>query len=386
VIRTRPTGPDIATAVAVGVLALTEVAVNPALTPRGVAVAVELALAASVAWRRVAPLATAVLVALLMTAEALAGVPLAQPLVPLVTAVLAMYSAAAHLTRGWSVVALAVLVIADAVQVSVQDLGIGNFLFGLLFAGGTWVVGRLVRHRNRESAGLRQQALEAEAREAAQARSAADERRRIARDMHDVISHSVSVMVIQAGAAEAVLGTDPARAREALVAVQHTGRQALGELAHLLGVLRERGDEVGLEPQPGLVDVADLVGQAEGAGLRVRLSCEGSFDPLPPGIQLSGYRIVQEALTNVLKHARADCATVALRASDDGLEVEVTDDGEHPRGDGPVALPEPRIPSGGHGLVGLRERVAAYGGTLQSGPVESGGYRLLARLPAEVEP
>lgn len=189
---------------------------------------------------------------------------------PLLAAVLAMYSAAAHLARWRSVLALAVLLVADAIQVSVQHLGVGNFLFGLIFAGGTWSVGRLVRHRNRESAGLRQQALEAEAREAALARRAADERRRIARDMHDVISHSVSVMVIQAGAAEAVLGADPHRAREALAAVQHTGRQALGELAHLLGVLRENGDEVGLEPQPGVVDVSELVGQAERSGLRVR--------------------------------------------------------------------------------------------------------------------
>jgi signal transduction histidine kinase len=228
--------------------------------------------------------------------------------------------------------------------------------------------------------------MEAEAREAARARSAADERRRIARDMHDVISHSVSVMVIQAGAAEAVLAADPARAREALAAVQHTGRQALGELAHLLGVLRENGDEVGLEPQPGVVDVSELVGQAERSGLRVRLSCEGSFDPLPPGVQLSAYRIVQEALTNVLKHAGAGSAVVALRAVDHGLEVEVTDDGAHRPADDAGTLPEPRMPSGGHGLVGMRERVAAYGGTLNAGPVESGGYRVLARLPAEVEP
>ena len=200
----------------------------------------------------------------------------------------------------------------------------------------------------------------------------AEERVRIARELHDVVAHNVSLMVVQAGAVRETV--DPAHpARPVLESMARTGREALAEMRHMLGVLRleDTADGAGRAPQPGVADLGPLIEQARGAGLPVELRVEGTARPLPPGIDLSAYRIVQEALTNTLRHAGPTQARVLLRYRPDALEVRVSDSG---RGS---AAPS----SGGHGLVGMRERVALFGGELVAGAVPGGGFAVRAVLP-----
>jgi signal transduction histidine kinase len=202
--------------------------------------------------------------------------------------------------------------------------------------------------------------------------AAAEERSRIARELHDVVAHSVSVMVVQAQAAQRVLEADTGAAQEVLGSIETTGRQALTELRRLLGLLRQFDGAPSLSPQPGLQHLDTLLDQIRDAGLSVQLTVEGSPAALPQGVDLSAYRIVQEGLTNTLKHAGADRATVLVRYAPAQVEIEISDDGHGPPGgdDGR-----------GHGLVGMGERVALYGGELRTGPGERGGYVVWARLP-----
>jgi signal transduction histidine kinase len=195
----------------------------------------------------------------------------------------------------------------------------------------------------------------------------AAERTRIARELHDIVTHNVSVMVVQAAAGNDVFATRPERAREALQAVEETGRRALGELRRLLDV--EAGD--GALPQPGLARVGDLVQQVRRTGLPVELVVEGTARELPEGVDLSAYRIVQEALTNTLRHAYASRATVRIRHVPGTVEIEVDDDG----------VGAPATATGGRGLVGMRERVALFGGELTAGGRPEGGFRVHARVP-----
>ena len=217
--------------------------------------------------------------------------------------------------------------------------------------------------------------LRAEAEHEAQTRRAVEaERARIAGELHDVVTHNVSVMVVQAGAARSVLSSAPEQAREALLAVEASGRTAMSELRHLLGLLAPAGgDEELLVPQPGAARVPALVERVRAAGLSVELSVTGARD-LPPGVDLAAYRVVQEALTNVIKHAGTARATVVLEYRPDDLVITVTDDGR------PVT--EPGGP-GGRGLIGLRERIGLYGGELDAGPRPGGGWRVRARIPLE---
>jgi signal transduction histidine kinase len=200
----------------------------------------------------------------------------------------------------------------------------------------------------------------------------AEERVRIARELHDVVAHHVSLMVVQAGAVRETV--DPAHpARAVLEQMAHTGRDALAEMRHMLGALRveDAADAAGRSPQPGVADIGPLLEQARGAGLPVELRVEGTARPLPAGIDLSAYRIVQEALTNTLRHAGPTTARVLVRYRPDSLEVRVVDGG---RGAGAPS-------TGGHGLVGMRERVALFGGELSAGSVPGGGYAVRAVLP-----
>ena len=243
-----------------------------------------------------------------------------------------------------------------------------------VFAGG-WAMGAYVRSRQREAAALRDRTARLERERELLAREAvAEERARIARELHDVVAHSVSVMTVQAGAARRVMATDPGGAAQALGAVEATGREALVELRRLLGVLRQDDQATdALRPQPSVADLPRLIRDAEGAGLRVERVVEGHVRPLPPGVDLSAFRIVQEALTNARKHGGpAAAARVVVRYGDEDLEVEVTDDGR-----GASAPPG----DGGHGLVGMRERVGLFGGELAVGPADGGGWRVWARLP-----
>jgi signal transduction histidine kinase len=246
--------------------------------------------------------------------------------------------------------------------------------WGLVLFGGVWLAGRAIRSRRLLIEDLRRTARELEDARDENARAAvADERSRIARELHDVVAHAVSVMVVQAGAAHRTLDSDPGRAARAMLAVQDSGRQALAELRRLLGVLRP-GDAGAptLSPQPGLADLDTLIGRMGEAGLRVSVTEQGRPGELAPGMELTAYRIVQEALTNVLKHAHTREAAVAVRYGADAVEVEITDDGS-----GPAAVNGHH----GHGLIGMRERAALYGGQLDAGPKQTGGYVVRARLP-----
>ena len=205
----------------------------------------------------------------------------------------------------------------------------------------------------------------------------AGERARIARELHDVVAHSVSVMVVQAGAAEEVLAAAPDRAREPLRSIQDTGRQALVELRRLLGVLRTDGSEAALAPQPGLDQVAALAAQVREAGVAVDLRVDGERDRVPAGVDLAAYRIVQEALTNVLKHAGASHAAVRVGYRPDLIELEIFDDG--------CATPATGQATNGtgHGLIGMRERASLYGGVVEARPRPEGGFAVRARLPVK---
>ncbi len=216
-------------------------------------------------------------------------------------------------------------------------------------------------------------ALEREQEEAVR-RAAEDERARIARELHDVVTHNVSVMVIQAGAARKVLETSPDQAREALLSVEASGRAAMADLRHVMGLLTSEGEAPDLAPQPAMTELEPLVARVRAAGLPVDLVVTGSPDAtMPDGVLLAGYRVVQEALTNAVKHAPGSSATVRVDCGPDALTIEVTDTG----GGGPATIE----PGSGRGLIGLRERLAVYGGTLEAGPRIRGGFRLRAVIP-----
>ena len=252
----------------------------------------------------------------------------------------------------------------------------------MLFAGPAllaWVLGDSMRYRRAHYASLEDRAARLERERDAQAQiAAAAERARIARELHDVVAHNVSVMVVQADGASYALGADPDRAREALAAISATGRQALAEMRRLLGVLRreEEGGSSGRAPQPGIGELGELLDQARSAGLPVSFTVAGEPRPVPSGAALAAYRIVQESLTNTRKHAgQVSSASVVLGYSPDSLVLTISDDG---RGDlGGSAMPG----APGHGLTGMRERVAMYGGSVTAGPRAGGGFEVVAVLP-----
>jgi len=226
--------------------------------------------------------------------------------------------------------------------------------------------------REREAAELRASFAERE-REAAARVAVAEERSAIARELHDIVAHAMSVMVLQVGAVRHRLPQTDTENRQALGRVEQAGRTALAEMRRLLGAMRSNADGVALGPQPGLDSLEALLADLRGAGLPVQLQLEGDPLPLPRAIDLSAYRIVQEALTNTLKHAHASQAAVTVRYAPHHVELEVRDDGEGAMSNG----------GAGHGLVGIRERVKIYGGQMTAGPATDGGFLLTARLPVE---
>jgi signal transduction histidine kinase len=239
---------------------------------------------------------------------------------------------------------------------------------------GAVLAGDNVRTRRAYLAELEQRAERAEALRDAEAREAAiAERTRIARELHDVVAHSVSVMVVQAGAARHIAERDPARAVEALGTIERVGRESLQELRRVLGVLRtDTAERSVTEPQPDLDGLDGLIARCADAGLRVDVAVDGPARPVPAGVGLTAYRIVQESLTNVLKHAGPAAASVVLAYGPDDLTVEVVDDG---RGAATTTGP------GGHGITGMRERASTCGGSLLAGPRPGGGFRVRAVLP-----
>jgi signal transduction histidine kinase len=381
VTRSRFARIDVAVAAAVAGVAVAEVAANAAIVPKPAAAACELAMAIALVWRRRSALVVVTLVAVVQVIEAAAGVPLEQPLVPLLALVIALYALMTE-APGWQAASgAAVMLVAVGVETVVQDKGFANFAFALVFLVGAAIVGRTVHSRTRHAAELADRAESLERQQSLTAQLAVqEERTRIARELHDVIAHTVSVMVVQAGAAEQIVGRDPDRARTAMQAVQTTGREALGEMARLLGILREDGAEIGLTPAPGLADLATLVDGARRSGMDVHFQLDGYPRQLPPGPELSVYRIVQEALTNIRKHAGRSRAAVRVTCSDTAIVAEVNDDG--PR----EPLAEAAVPGTGQGLIGMRERVALYGGTLIAGPSAAGGFQVRASIPIAEQP
>jgi signal transduction histidine kinase len=331
-----------------------------------------LAMTLPLAMRRRRPVMVAAIVfGALIVQDLAVGSDAHSPDSQLVAWIVAAYSVAAHSDRRGALVGGAL-----GLAAAIGWLGIDDFVLPLVVIGGALIGGRLVRGRQLLVGQLAERTAELEREREAHARAAAAaERARIARELHDVVAHSISVMGVQAGGVRRLLRPQEAEQREALLSVERTGRQALAEMRRLLGILRRSDDELAHAPPPGMAGVDELVEQLREAGLDVELRIEGDPVPLPPGLDVSAYRILQEALTNALKHAGPARATVVVRYSQRELELEVTDDGRGAEDDG----------AGGHGLIGMRERVAIYGGELQTGPRHNGGYAVHARLPLERE-
>ena len=285
---------------------------------------------------------------------------------PILPFVLSLYSLGAN-ARGRSAWAAAVVVPA-AITVFVANDGdsfhVGDVLFATLLVGGPWGAGLALRLRRQSE---RRLAGEKEAAEAA----IVEERARIARELHDVVAHAISVVVLQARGGRRMLDVDVDESRRAFDTIERTGAQALAEMRRLLGLLRSGDEELALAPQPSLSRLDALVDGVRGAGLPVELEVHGEPVELPPGVDLSAYRILQEALTNALKHAGPARARVVVGYGDGELELEVVDDGTGTGGGN----------GAGHGLTGIRERVSVYGGALEAGPADDGGYAVRARLP-----
>ncbi len=288
-------------------------------------------------------------------------------------------------------VALLALALPTGLASSARDSMASVLVVGVV----AWLVGNTIRERRGRFVDLEDRAARLERERELEARRAvAEERLRIARELHDVVAHNLSVVVVQAQAAQRMLDRDTERAREVVVSIEGTGREALDEMRQLLGVLRgvapagegpDDGEGEAFGPQPGLARLGELVEQVRGAGLPVTLRVEGAERPLGAAADLSAFRIVQEALTNILKHAGPAHAEVVLSYGGRDLELTVNDDGRgaaaaFDRDHGGAA----GLPSSGHGLVGMRERVALFDGELTAGPRPGGGYQIRARLPLEV--
>jgi len=280
--------------------------------------------------------------------------------------VVASYTAAAYVDRERFVRFSAPIAVAAAVVGTVVADPHTNWVEVVVDAtfstGLPMLLGRISYNRRRRIAVDRERAAHD---------AVTQERARIARELHDVVAHAMSVMVVQAGAARRVLDDDPASARAAIARIEATGRDGMAEMRRLIGILKEDAAEAERTPQPGLADLDGLLGTVRAAGVTVELVTEGAPRALSSGVDLTAFRIVQEALTNVMKHAGRANARVLLRWLADALEIEVADDGRGPT----------TAAGGGQGLIGMRERVGLFGGTLTSGPRPGGGFELRATLP-----
>jgi signal transduction histidine kinase len=284
-----------------------------------------------------------------------------------------------HSTRRKALLAAGLGAVALSVGVWLQPERVATastWVASLLAVAVAWLWGENLRNRRARWAAMEERArrLEAE-REERDRQAVTDERLRIARELHDVVAHSMSVIAVQSGVANHVIDSRPAQARQALATIEATSRSALVELRRLLGVLRQGDDPVAsLEPNPGMAEIGRLADQVRSAGVKVELKVEGEPGDLPPGVDLSAFRIAQEGLTNVLKHG-GGVARVLVRYSPGAVAVEIADDGRA------GTVDEAAGEGTGHGLIGMRERVAVFGGELTAGPVPGGGYRMAARLP-----
>jgi signal transduction histidine kinase len=325
-------------------------------------------------WRRRAPLAVLVVVlASLAIPDAVYGMG-DDASAPFAGVLVAAYASGAYTSRRDGRIAagiIAAVVLLIALSIGENVAGDAIFIGAILFA--VWGAASVVRSRQELAGALAARTVELEHEREEKAKLAvAEERARIARELHDVVAHNLSIMVVQAGAERRALGDERPQTSQVLATIEETGRAAMAEMRRLLGMLRRSDDELALAPQPSLRHLDDLVEQVREAGMPVELRIEGQPRPIAPGIDLSAYRIVQEALTNALKHAGPAQARVTVRYGDSELDIEIADDGAGATGDAPF---------GGHGLVGMRERVALFGGDLATGRRLGGGYAVRARLP-----
>ncbi len=291
-----------------------------------------------------------------------------------------LFSLGAH-TRRREVGAAVLFVLTGIVVFLVTDSDggptLGDAVFATVFVGGPWATGLALRLRRELAVANEQLRVEQEEKTR---RAIAEERSTIARELHDVVAHAISVTVLQSRGARRMLGRDEEKVRSALDAIEHTNTQALGDMRRLLAILRDtEGDAEGdpaTAPQPSLSRLDELLEDVRGSGLPVEVSRAGENTDVPPGVDLSAYRIIQEALTNVLKHAGPATARVELTYGEDDLTLRVTDDGR-----------TASAPNGtrGHGLLGIQERVAVVGGEVEAGPCQGGGFEVRARLPYSVE-
>jgi signal transduction histidine kinase len=323
--------------------------------------------------RRVAPLGSLVVI---MAMPLVSGIFVSdfKPFTLFLAWIISVYSVAAHEPNDRALWGIIVALLATGILGAMGGFDDDSGVISVwIFLGAAWGVGRAMRTRETAAARLASEATQLEAERDAQAeRAVSEERTRIARELHDVVAHGVSVMVVQAGAAQRVIAREPERARESLSSIENAGRQALVELRRLLGVLRADDGQSQIEPQPGLGQVGQLIEGARDAGLQADLRIVGEPSTLSAGTDLAAYRIVQEALTNVIKHASASRVDVVLRYSHPTLELEVADNGGGPPMNGRTA---------GHGLVGMRERAAMFGGTISLTAGENGGAVLRACIP-----
>jgi len=362
-------------AVALAVPSVVQVLVQP-IASRPVGVLIALGSTLPIAWRTTHPAAAA------LAGSAVWLIPSeGYVMLGYVAAFVLYYSLAAHVTSTRRVALVVAAGIAASIVASVQQGAVlGEYFVALSAVAAPALVGRIVRGQRRQAARLADLAHQLDVeRERGMRAAVAEERARIARELHDVVAHGLSVIAIQSDAAEAALSHDPALAREPLRTIRATSTDAMGEMRRLLGVLRADGAAADLDPQPGLVQLQALVERVAASGVPVTVEVRGEPRSMPASVDLSAYRIVQEALTNVGKHAAGASADVRLTWLPDALALEVRD---HGRGNGHGAAVA-NGNGGGHGLLGMRERVRMLGGELRTGPAPGGGFAVEARLPLE---
>jgi signal transduction histidine kinase len=346
--------------------------------PRWLNTGVVLLATVPLAWRRRAPLGTfAVILATFSLSLSLTD-SMGSFFAGLLPAVIGAYSVARHGSRRQILAGIGLTLAAWVLLVASTDQfrKAEEIVFDAIVWSSAWLSGWTIRIGEKRARDLGRRAERLEREREAQARAAVlDERARIARELHDVVAHGMSIMVVQAGAARSLLNGDAdPRVHDHLRSLEASGRQSLSEMRRLLTVLRD-DDELALEPLPGMDQLDALVSATRQAGVDVSVQIEGQPEPLAPGIDLTAFRIVQEALTNTIKHAGPANVRLTVRYRSDTLELEIVDDGRgKAAGDGT-----------GHGLIGMRERAALYGGELQAGAREDGGYAVRVRLPIAVE-
>lgn len=333
---------------------------------------------ASLAVRRRWPLVSAGSAAALLPVLVASGISPNAGISVVIVVVVAAYSAGAYLSLRTAVPALAVLAAGGAASVLLDTRPVAsNLAFVGVVLGLPWGMGVAMQARQRYVAVLQERsALLERDREARAEAAVAEERARIARELHDIVSHSLSVISLQAGGVRRLLAPGQDKQRQALLGVESTARAAIEEMHHMLGLLRADGDTRELNPQPGLAQLAELLERSAAVGVIATLTIEGCERPVSSGVELTVYRVIQEALTNVTRHSDATTAAVTIRYGDRGLRVSITDGGT-PTGTGAGA---------GLGLRGIRERVAAYHGTLTAGPLSARGYQVDVELPYPAEP